>query len=465
MNRQGIIISALRGGSGKTIISLGVIGALRKNGYTIAPFKKGPDYIDAGWLALAANSPCYNLDTYLLSPQILKHSFFNHSHQKDIIIIEGNRGLYDSIDSEGSTSTADLSILLQFPVILVLDCTKTTRTLAAILMGCQLFNPNVQIKGVILNQVAGSRHESIITKSIEQYNQIPVLGAIPKLKSNIFPERHMGLIPNQEHDWADHALEKSIDLIQNYVSLEQLSSIIYSNTTDYDQTDSNKSMSSIINQTKTQSIRIGIARDEAFQFYYEENIDALKQQGAEIIYVSPLNDKELPYLDALYIGGGFPETHARQLANNILFRKQLYSLAQNNLPIYAECGGLMYMGTHIIVEGHAYEMCGIFPAQFGLYKKPQGHGYTQFIVDQKNPFYDIGTEIKGHEFHYSKVIDWQGSDDMIAFQMIRGKGFHNNRDGVWLKNVLGLYTHIHALGTTQWVNKLIAKAVSHKASQ
>jgi len=200
-----LILSALRGGSGKTVLSLGIIAALLKRNATVSPFKKGPDYIDAGWLALAAGRPCYNLDTYLVPPARVLNSFLERATRQSIAVIEGNRGLYDGIDLEGSTSTAELAKLLKAPVVMCLDATKTTRTLAAVVSGCAQFDPAVPIGGVILNQVAGARHESILRRSVEAHCGIPVLGSVPKLRRQDFPERHMGLVPTAEHVWADFA--------------------------------------------------------------------------------------------------------------------------------------------------------------------------------------------------------------------------------------------------------------------
>jgi cobyrinic acid a,c-diamide synthase len=211
--------------------------------------------------------------------------------------------------------------------------------------------------------------------------------------------------------------------------------------------------------------RIGIIRDSAFQFYYPENIDALSDGGAEVVFISPLKDRELFELDALYIGGGFPETHAEQLADNKRFSRQLKALADDGLPIYAECGGLMYLGEKLVLEGNAYPMVGVLPVAFDFYKKPQGHGYTIVTVEGENPYYDVGTEIRGHEFHYSRVSSWTGGETDLVFRMKRGVGIEKDRDGIVYKNVLATYTHVHALGTPGWAVALIRNAVKFKNSR
>ena len=483
-----LIVAALRGGSGKTILSIGVIAALIKRGKSVAPFKKGPDYIDAGWLALAAGRPCYNLDSFLLSPPDNLHSFLSHSVDCDISVIEGNRGLYDGIDLEGSTSTAELAKLLNCPVVLCVDCTKITRTMAAVVAGCSQFDPAVMINGVILNRVAGTRHEQKLRDSIEHYCGMPVIGAIPKLGVQHFPERHLGLVPTPEHDWANNAIEAITRIAEHHIDLETLIEIAqkapdlkvedpppsFGLRRDMQGRKAGRqksecgSRSAEVGMRKSEievrqpCVKIGIIRDSAFQFYYPENIDALGERGAEIEYVSPLKDRELPELDALYIGGGFPETHAEQLAANKKFNSQLKALAEDGFPIYAECGGLMYLGEQLVLENKSYPMVGILPVSFDFYKRPQGHGYTIVKVEGKNPYYDVGFEIKGHEFHYSRVSKWDSGKSDLIFRMQRGAGIEKDRDGILYKNVLATYTHVHALGTPQWARALVRNAIQFK---
>ena len=505
-----LMIAALRGGSGKTILSIGVIAALHESGNTVAPFKKGPDYIDAGWLALAADQPCYNLDSFLLSPDINLKSFLFHSIDCDISVIEGNRGLYDGIDLEGSTSTAELAKLLKCPVILCVDCTKITRTMAAVVMGCSQFDPDVMINAVILNRVANQRHEKKLRESIEHFCGIPVLGAIPKLGQQHFPERHLGLVPTPEHDWAKDSIAAVTKIAEQYIDLDAIVKIaqqapklkIESDYLDGDlelliakskdprpekkipnresnikrqvsgvkhsETNSRKPATSIehpvasINESPP---RIGIIRDSAFQFYYPENVDALSQMGAEVVFISPLKEQDLPEMDALYIGGGFPETHAEQLAANRKFSAKLKALTQDGFPIYAECGGLMYLGEELVLDGKSYPMAGILPVAFDFYPRPQGHGYTIIQVEVKNPYYEVGTEIRGHEFHYSRVSTWSGDRNDLVFRMQRGVGIDKDRDGILYKNVLATYTHIHALGTPGWAGALVRNAINFKKSR
>jgi cobyrinic acid a,c-diamide synthase len=449
-----MIISALRGGSGKTILSIGVIGAWKQQGKTVIPFKKGPDYIDASWLALAAGQPCYNLDSFLLSSSQILSSFARHTTPSGISVVEGNRGLFDGIDIKGSTSTAALSKLIGLPVVLCLDCTKSTRTMAALLLGCLHFDADVSIQGVVLNRVAGSRHERIVRSSIEHHCGIPVIGAIPAMDSP-FPERHMGLVPTLEHDWAAESVNAMCRVVQENLDMDRLEAISHRSLPVKVPEDAPIDRPGSMGDKP----KIGIIRDSAFQFYYPENIEALTLEGAELIFLSPLNQRHLPNLDALYIGGGFPETHAQELAENVSFRSELKQLAENGLPIYAECGGLMYLGREIVLKNSGYPMVGVLPVVFGLSPKPKGHGYTVVGVDGENPYYPEGMEIRGHEFHYSWVASFEASAECrLVFSMKRGAGFMNGRDGVCYKNVLATYTHIHASGTPEWAKALVRNA-------
>jgi len=467
-----ILISALRGGAGKTIVSIGITAAWRKSGKHITPFKKGPDYIDAGWLSLAAGRPCYNLDTFLVKKPRIIQSFLSHSTKDGISVIEGNRGLYDGIDIHGTTSTAELAKLLKAPVALCIDCTKSTRTMAAAVLGCLKFDPDVDIKGVILNRVAGSRHENVLRKNIEQYCDIPVLGAIPKLDWEKFPERHLGLVPTPEHGCAMDAVNDAARIVARYLDLDALAEVSTNAGplpvpegaigTIRLEDGIRHSRGSEVSASLGSAPVIGIIKDSAFQFYYPENIEALQAAGAETMMISPFTTDIIPQVDALYIGGGFPETHAQELANNATFRRQLKDLAEKGLPIYAECGGLMYLGEELVLDEGTFPMAGVLPVVFGFSKKPQGHGYTVVSVEHENPYYKIGSEIKGHEFHYSKVLEWRGTDQDLAFGMKRGAGFINKRDGVCYKNVLATYTHIHALGTPLWAEAMVRNAMAYK---
>jgi len=459
-----LVISALRGGSGKTILSIGIIAALRRRGIATSPFKKGPDYIDAGWLAMAAGQSCYNLDTFMVPPRRVLASFLTRSSPHTISVIEGNRGLYDGIDPEGTTSTAELAKLLHAPVVLCLDATKTTRTMAAVVAGCDQFDPDVPIKGVILNRVAGPRHENILRLSIEAHCGIPVLGAVPKLRKQDFPERHMGLVPTPEHDWAQESIEAIATVVERYVDVTALIEIAGDAPTLLPPQPATIPLvyQQPFPETSQVTPRIGVIRDSAFQFYYPENLEALTGAGAELIYFSPLDTDTIPLVDGIYIGGGFPETHAEALAQNDSFRKELKRLADDGLPIYAECGGLMYLGRELILNETTYPMTGVLPICYGFSKRPQGHGYTNISVEGINPYFKVGSEHRGHEFHYSRVLAWDGRDADLVFRMKRGAGIWQGRDGACYKNVLATYTHLHAHGAPGWAEAVIQAARNYR---
>ncbi|WP_240910220.1 cobyrinate a,c-diamide synthase [Desulfopila sp. IMCC35008] len=449
---RGLVVAGLAGGSGKSVVSVGLTAVFASAGKEVVPFKKGPDYIDAGWLQLAAGRKCYNLDPYLVDEEILQNSFIRNSAEAEIALLEGNRGLYDGVTADGGYSTADLAILLDLPVLLVVNCTKTTRTVAAMVLGCMKLDERIKIKGVVLNHVATNRQRRLVSEAVEKYTGVPVLGVIPRMERDIFPMRHLGMIPYQEYNNSGGALDFLKETVSENVDIDRIESIMKPIGTTF-----NSSLS-VRSEFTGEKVKIGIMQDAAFQFYYSENLEALEREGAEIIPLNALADKELPPLDGLYIGGGFPETSARELAANESFRASVKQAAEDGLPIYAECGGLIYLGESLEQEGVVYPLAGVFPARFGMSPKPQAHGYSVFTVEEENPFYPVGTEVKGHEFRYSTVLKWSWSTDTrLTLRVERGKGFFDKRDGLCRKNVLALYTHVHADGTPTWAKGLVDK--------
>lgn len=430
----------------------------------VIPFKKGPDYIDAGWLAKAALSPCYNLDPFLIGGEgdVLK-SFMERSENADISLIEGNRGLYDGMDVHGSLSTARIARILKAPVILIIDCTKTTRTAAAIVLGMKKFEPGVNIAGVVLNMIGRGRQEAVIRESIEKYCRVPVIGAIPRMKEAELPERHMGLTPWQEHSAMDGAIDAAEGLINKYVDIDRVIKIAKSAPL---LPKAMKYKSDKIGTVGT-PLKIGVIRDSAFQFYYPENIEELIKRGAGIIEISALRERELPDMDALYIGGGFPETHAASLSENASFMQSLKSAADSGLPIYAECGGLMYLADKLLMEDKTYKMSGVLSGAFKMHRRPQAHGYATAKVIAKNPFYKTGTVINGHEFHYSAPLPESINlkDNRMCLKVKRGAGIINNLDGMVKNNVFATYIHTHAIGTPQWAEGMLRAAGAHRKAK
>jgi len=458
-----LIIAALRGGAGKTIISVALASALKRRGIAVTPFKKGPDYIDAAWLSQAASCSCHNLDTFLMGTQQVARSFSRHALAGRIALIEGNRGLYDGVNAAGEFSTAELAKLLHAPVVLVVDCDKITRTVAALVLGCCHLDSAVDIRGVILNKVSSNRHARVVKQSIEDYCHLPVFGTVPRLKELKFTERQLGLIPPQEHGSLDEALSQAAKIAEECLDIDGLIRVARGSTPWQME---NFSSAVHPNNVVSEPVTIGIIRDVAFQFYYEENIEALIDGGAKIVQISALDEKILPPVDALYIGGGFPETQAKQLADNEEFRSSLRKAAEEGLPIYAECGGFMYLGESLTIGDQHYPMVGALPVAFEMEKRPQGHGYTTLVVDRENPFFPIGTSLNGHEFHYGRILSRKNEEEVYtACHVLRGTGMGKERDGMVRKNILAGFTHLHALGTPEWENALIAAGRRYRSKR
>ncbi len=458
--RRSVCIAALRGGSGKTILSLGITAAWKNKGNRVAVFKKGPDFIDPGWLCLAGDGSCYNLDPFLMKEEQIITSFLDHSEGADISVIEGNRGIFDGMDIDGCSSTAELAKLLFAPVIILLDVTMSTRTVAAILKGLEVFDTDLCIGGVILNRVAGARQETLIRKCIERYCDTPVLGAIPRLKENLFPERHMGLVPYQEREHSMKAISWAEKIVKDHIDLDEIWDISCRKDPLMDMT--KRYAARPAGSKIDEPLDIGIIRDRSFWFYYPENLDELKRMGGRIIEMNALSDPEIARIDALYIGGGFPETQAAKLSANSSFRDSLKEAIEKGLPVYAECGGFMYLGEDLVVDGTSYPMVGALPVSFTLRKRPQGHGYTILEVDKENPYYEKGFILKGHEFHYSEPTITDTEKARFVFSVKRGGGVHGDREGMCRKNVLATYSHVHAAGNPFWAKSIIRQAMEYK---
>lgn len=425
---------------------------LRRAGVSVRPFKKGPDYIDAAWLQWASGQTTRNLDTFLMGSGGVLASFVQHGIAEGVNLIEGNRGLYDGFDASGTHSSAALARELAAPVVLVIDATKMTRTAAALVLGCQHLDPAVDIRGVVLNNVGGHRHESILRDAIASACSIPVLGAVPRAASNPLPERHLGLIPPEEHGETQQLEETILKTIGNRLDLDALLSIACSAPR------LSLVRAEPVALPESRGLRIGYFRDSAFNFYYPENLEEIERAGATLIPVSPLRAEAIPDpLHALYIGGGFPETHARDLSRNTGLMHSLRAAADAGLPIYAECGGLMLLARSLSWKGDRYPMAGVFPCDVEVCDNPQGHGYSKLRVDARNPFFPEGTLLRGHEFHYSRLI--AGADTVrTACTVLRGTGVSPGRDFLTVQKVMAGYTHLHALSAPQWVEGILTAA-------
>ena len=449
-----VVIAGMGGDSGKTLVSCGLLVALKRMGKGPVPFKKGPDYIDSAWLTLAAGKQCRNLDTFMIDRETNKEIFFNNIMEDEIAVIEGNRGLFDGADVNGTHSTAELAKLLGVPVILVLDGTKVTRSLAAVVLGCKEMDSSLNVGGVILNNVSGKRHAKVTAEAIEQVTGVPVIGVIKRYKDyDLLPSRHLGLVTPAENEKAKRAVEFAGDIITESIDFQKFFEIA-SATDDipYRKIEKVKGNAAIV--------RIGYFNDRAFSFYYPENLEALQQAGAELVKLSAIEDRDLKNIDGLYIGGGFPETNLKALSKNREMMKVIKDAVENGMPVYAECGGLMYLSKKIIWGGESFDMCGVLPFAVTMNEKPQGHGYVEAEVDTRNQFFDKGQIVKGHEFHYSSIYE-KYNDIQTVLNVKRGKGAENNRDGFIIKNVFASYMHIHAFGTKNWAVNFLKAVIKY----
>lgn len=455
-----VVVAAPHGRSGKTTVTLGLLAALKQKGYNVQPFKKGPDYIDPSWMTMITGNSCRNLDGFLMEREVIRGSFARHAADCDIAVVEGAMGLFDGGDIEGSGSTGEIARAINAPVILVVDTTRMTRSVAPLVNGFVNFDPGVKIAGVVLNKVTRSRHETMLRQAVEKYCGIPVLGVIPKGKRFTIPDRHLGLIPAAERDELACAVDEIGTAALDCLDLELILSVAGSapaiNARDIPGLGESRAAGGMDGPV------IGVFRDRAFTFYYPENLEALAAAGARLQFIDAVSGESLPDVDALYIGGGFPEVFAEQLEANSRLRRDVRDRAEDGLPVYAECGGLMYLARSIAWGERKFAMSGVLPLDVVMRDKPQGHGYEVVEVTGDNPFFKGGTIVKGHEFHNSRVENIDESSVRFAFRVTRGSGIDGKRDGVTRKNVLASYNHLHALGTPEWAAALVARALEYK---
>lgn len=452
-----LLVAGLSGGSGKTIVSLGLCQALSGRGLAVRPFKKGPDYIDAVWLGLAAGAPAANLDPFLFPRERIAPLFAARMAGYDLGIIEGNRGLFDGKDTEGTCSTAELGRVLSAPVVLVIDCTKMTRTVAALVQGCRNFEPGVNLAGVVLNRTAGERHRSVLRAAVEAYTDVPVLGMLPKIGENPIPERHMGLISNREYAGQEAILEGLGALAREWMDLDRV-------------LDAARSAPDLAagplkwpgppaGVDPARPPRIGYVRDAALWFYYPENLEALERAGARLTELSLVSAEPWPEIHGLYLGGGFPETQALALAANSLVRERVRGLSLAGMPVYSECGGFMYLCRSLRLQDGEHAMAGVFDLSTELCARPQGLGYVEGRVLRENPFFTAGSTVRGHEFHYSRCARGPEPVDPVL-SLSRGQGMLGGRDGLLSRGTYAAYTHIHALGVPEWAPNFVAAAAA-----
>ncbi len=454
-----LLISAAHKSSGKTTVSLGLCAALARRGLQVQPFKKGPDYIDPMWLGQAAGRPCHNLDFYTMEREEIAGTFARHMQGADIGLIEGNKGLYDGLDLDGSNSNAALAALLGAPVVLVLDARGMTRGIAPLVLGYQAFGPDINIAGVILNKVGGRRHESKLRAILEHYTNVEVLGAIHHDPGVEINERHLGLIPSNESTRTLEKIRHIADAVAAQVDLDRLMDIARAARLEALQAPAAPAHKPVAD------VRIGIARDSAFGFYYPGDIEALEAAGAELVAFNTLRDQTLPEVDGLFIGGGFPETHMQQLESNTTLRREIRQFVEDRMPVYAECGGLMYLARSISWNDQTAEMVGAIPADITMHPRPQGRGYIR-LRETGQGLWSLaaGTEICGHEFHYSRLENLPGGLS-YAFEVLRGAGVDGRHDGIVYKNLQANYAHLRDVENNHWAARFVEFVRRHKQDQ
>lgn len=441
-----LLISAAHKSSGKTTVSVGLAAALAARGLAVQPFKKGPDYIDPLWLGAATGRQCRNLDFHTQPPKHITQLFESASRDADISLIEGNKGLFDGVDLEGSNSTASLAHWLEAPVVLVVDTSGMTRGIAPLLLGYRSFDTRLRIAGIILNKVGGPRHEKKLREVVEHYTGIPVLGAVQRAGAMRIMERHLGLVPANEAHEAEAAIASLRDHVAASVDLDAVIDLAR-DTLPVEVSPHRAPPAPVAD------LRVGVVRDPAFGFYYADDLDSLRQSGAQLVFVNALTDSRLPDdLDGLFIGGGFPETQAEALETNAGFRADLAAKARGGMPVYAECGGLMYLSRSIIWNGQRRDMVGLIPGDAVMHARPQGRGYVRLreTADFPWPRLESGPGISpAHEFHHSRLENLEG-EPRFAYEVVRGAGIGQHRDGIVVGNTLANYAHMRSVGASPW---------------
>jgi cobyrinic acid a,c-diamide synthase len=461
------LVSAAHKSSGKTTLSIGLAAALRQRGLTVQPFKKGPDYIDPLWLGLAAGRPCHNLD-FFLSPHEEIRAQFSQGHAADVCLIEGNKGLYDGLALDGANSNAALARLLGLPVILVLDSRGMTRGVAPLILGYQAFERDIHIAGVILNRLGGRRHEEKLRAVIEHYTDVPVLGAVQEDAQLALVERHLGLMPANEAAGAGQLIADIAERVTRQVDLDRLLALTLTSTP--------LPAPPLPAEFTGDKVRIAIAVDAAFGFYYADDLDGLAAAGAELIPFDTMKDASLPPCDALFIGGGFPESFLEALAANIPLREDIRSAIERGLPAYAECGGLMYLANSITWHGETQPMVGAINGSILMHRKPVGRGYVILEPTAGHPWRqeadvdgmrrpasptgisfghaDFPTAVHAHEFHYSEICGLP-ADTRYAYKVKRGHGVDGLQDGIIVHNLLASYTHLRGTAGCNWPTRFV----------
>lgn len=454
-----LYLSAAHKSSGKTTLAIGLTASFAKGGARVQTFKKGPDYIDPMWLARASGRPCFNLDFHTQSHDEIRTSLAQRSVDADLTIIEGNKGLYDGLDVEGTDSNAALASLLETPVVLVIDAEGMTRGVAPLVQGYLAFDDKVSIAGVILNRVGGARHEGKLIAALERYTGVAVFGALGRDAMLDVPERHLGLTTPGETQALDEKIATIAARVAESVDLEAL-----------------RQAASAVKpigpapahrKKPAADVAIAIPRDAAFGFYYPDDLEALEAAGAELIFFDALADRKLPKVDGLFLGGGFPETQMVALEANVSLRGDIRAAIEAGMPAYAECGGLMYLCRRLVWGDEAREMVGVVPGDAVMHARPQGRGFVRLREREGFPWQATGRtpdgEVAAHEFHYAALENLSG-DPVFAYDVLRGAGVDGQHDGVLIGNLMASFSHLRDTDAGRWAERFVAFVRANKAS-
>ncbi len=440
-HRRALIIAGPASGVGKTTIALGLMAAFRRRGLAVQPFKCGPDFIDAGHHTRVCARPSRNLDGWMVSDETNRALFARHTETADMAIVEGVMGLFDGARNSGEGSTAAMAKHLHLPVLFVVDASKMAASAAALVRGFETFDPAVRIAGVVFDQVGSAGHYGLLRDALEQAGCAPAVGYLPHDPSLRIPERHLGLYTAHEDVWSTATLDHLSSLMEQHVDLERVLDIATVEETDHPPATPSR--------VAGEAVRIAIARDRAFCFYYEDNLDALRAAGAEIVEFSPLADRTLPEgTDALYIGGGYPELYAPELSANASMRDAIAAFVGAGGPTYAECGGLMYLGRHLRPrDGDEVPMVGVLPFGTSVTDRLVRFGYTEVSFTADCLLGRAGTTARGHSFHYSTI---DGVPDVACAYRTRStlSGMEST-EGYVVGNVLASYIHLHFLSNPE----------------
>lgn len=446
-----MVIAGTHSGVGKTTLTLGIMAALKERGLVVQPFKIGPDYIDPSYQTFITGMPSRNLDGFMLGEDKIKYLFNKASQEKDISIIEGVMGLYDGKGSnKDDCSTASMAKLLKSPVLLVIDGRGMAASSAAIVKGYQQLDTAVHLVGVIVNNIKTARHYELIKEAIENYCEIPVLGYFPPNDQFKMSSRHLGLVPYIELEGLKDQFKTLAQEIEKYINIDKIIELSKGEALS-----THFSLQPSFNKEESFELkhkRIAVAYDKAFNFYYEDNLELLRTLGLSIIYFSPLADKKLPECDYVYIGGGFPEIFAKELEDNYSMRASIYKAYQENMPIYAECGGLMYLGKRIQIKNNEFEMVGIFDGISRMTDRLQHFGYCQACALKENSLTGQGDQLYGHEFHHSQFI----TKEEPIFRINKMGTKEQVWEGGYAKQqVVASYLHIHFYNQLKEVERFL----------